>query len=146
VIRLLRARNERLATFEWGPGGLLAQWLGEADPEGTVFAGGYVVRDALGLAASLDGYTGALELAAPEAAVPAMAEAARKRFGAQHALSIGPFPTSDADGAAAGNLHFALAGPAETVTKAVPFAGHPDILRERAVKQALDLLRLALLR
>jgi hypothetical protein len=32
------------------------------------------------------------------------------------------------------------------VEKEFPFAGHPDILRPRAAKQALNLLRLHLLR
>ena len=146
VIRLLRDRNERLATIEWGPGGLLAQWLGEADPEGAVFAGGSVVRDPTSWAATLADPGDSLELDDLETAVPAMARAIRARFGADHALSVGPFPASDTDGGQAGQLHFALSGPEDTVAKSVPFAGHPDILRERAVKQALNLLRLELLR
>jgi nicotinamide-nucleotide amidase len=145
IVRLLRDRQERLTTIEWGPAGLLAQWLGEADPDGAVFAGGSVVRDAVSLAATLDESAGSLGLDDWGAVVSAMAQAIQKRYRSEHALSVGPFPSSDAIGTPGGQLHFALAGPADTVAKSVPFSGHPDILRERAVKQALNLLRLALL-
>lgn len=146
VIRLLRARNERLATVEWGPGGLLAQWLGEADPDGLVFAGGSVVRDAAGLAAILGEEGNGPEPEKWASIVPTMARTSREQFGTRHALAVGPFPVSDAEGSEAGALHFALSSPLTTVAKSVPFAGHPDILRERAVKQALNLLRLELLK
>jgi hypothetical protein len=55
---------------------------------------------------------------------------------------VGPFPASDADGGVPGDLHLALAGPGETSSRTTPFAGHPDLLKHRSVKLALDLLRL----
>ena len=44
-----------------------------------------------------------------------------------------------------GNMVIALVTPTEQIRKEFPFAGHPEILRPRAAKQALNLLRLHLL-
>lgn len=46
----------------------------------------------------------------------------------------------------AGNLPIVLTFQGHTLHKSVPFVGHPEILKPRAAKQALNLLRLHLLR
>src|SRR5262249_18227389 len=46
----------------------------------------------------------------------------------------------------AGNLPIVLTFGGHTLQKSVPFVGHPEILKPRAAKQALNLLRLHLLR
>jgi nicotinamide-nucleotide amidase len=145
VIRLLHDRKQRLATIEWGPGGLLAKWLGEADEAANVFQGGQVIRGKHPLGAALGQLTDDTHDFHSASFVKWIADAARLDGSADYALAIGPFPTSDTESSQAGQLHFALATASDTIHKAVPFAGHPDILRARAVKQALNLLRLTLL-
>ncbi len=41
---------------------------------------------------------------------------------------------------------YAVAGPQGATVKSSPYAGHPDILKMRGGKQALNLFRLTLLR
>jgi len=142
VVEVLRTRTQSLATLEWGSGGLLADWLSEADDECRVFRGGIVVRSAEALAATLceAGQDG--ETLDESAMIGRMAEHVREQFATDYALALGAFPRSDTIDTEAGELHFALATPNNVLTKSVPFTGHPDILKERAVKQALNFLRL----
>jgi nicotinamide-nucleotide amidase len=128
VVRLLSARGQTLATVEFGSGGLMAHWLSEADPSRRVFRGGWILPDPENTAE----------------AVSQLAEQCRRQFCSCWALAVGPFPASDAGGGPPGELHLALAGPDGTVTKTTSFAGHPDLLKHRSVKLALDLLRLKL--
>jgi hypothetical protein len=64
---------------------------------------------------------------------------------ADYALLIGPPPDSDSSGAAAGILTIVLVDRGATTRKEVAYGGHPDILKPRAAKQALNVLRLRLL-
>ena len=128
VVRLLSARGQTLATVEFGSGGLMAHWLSEADPSRRVFRGGWILPDPENTAA----------------AVSQLAEQCCRQFCSRWALAVGPFPASDAGGGPPGELHLALAGPDGTTTKTTSFAGHPDLLKHRSVKLALDLLRLKL--
>jgi nicotinamide-nucleotide amidase len=130
VVRLLAARGQTLATAECGSGGLMAHWLSEADPYGHTFRGGWILPEYPNTARAL----------------AETAESCRQQFGSDWALAVGPFPASDAHGAAPGDLHLALAAPDATATRSTPFAGHPDLLKHRSVKLALDLLRLTLIR
>jgi nicotinamide-nucleotide amidase len=74
-----------------------------------------------------------------------MATACREECETDWGLAIGPFP-SDADAQPSGELHLALASSAGVKTVQTTFAGHPSIRRPRSAKQALNLLRLALIR
>ena len=126
VLRILKKRGQTLAVAECGTGGMLMHWLSEcAEAEGT-FLGGIVASDA--------------------AAFAAMANGCREQFGADYALAVGPFPSMETTAEQAGNVHFSLAGPAGVATKSATFFGHPEILKPRAAKQALNFLRLHLLR
>ena len=123
VVRLLRARGETLWLLENGTGGLISDWLAVADPTGEVFRGGDIDRR-----------------------MPADAEAVSERIrdvlasgAADHVLAVGPFPEPP------GRVLIGLAAGGGPQTSRVLFAGHPDILRERCAKQALDRLRHALL-
>lgn len=145
VVRALLARSQSLATLEWGSGGLLADWLSEADAESHVFRGGIVVRSAAALAATLREAGQDSEPVDELAPIRRMASHVREQFGADYALALGAFPSSDTAVTEAGELHFALASPTRVQAKSVPFTGHPDILKERAIKQALNFLRLTLL-
>ncbi len=130
VIRRLAARDQTLSTVEFGPGGLMAHWLSEADPARAVFRGGWILPDQEN----------------SDEAMKHAAEQARQKFQTDWTLAVGPFPASDADGGEPGDLHLALAGPDGTNSRTTAFAGHPDLLKHRAVKMALDLLRLKLQR
>jgi len=145
VIRLLRAQAQTLAVAEWGSGGLLSKWLSEADEEGLSFWGGVVVRGAR-----------QSELLAPPTLrdefgphsrelVLAMAKHCREQFATDFGLAISAFPQSDAGGGVPGRVAFAVASASGGETHESPFAGHPEILKPRAAKQALDLLRKQLL-
>jgi nicotinamide-nucleotide amidase len=140
VVRLLNTQQHTIATVEWGPGGMLADWLSGADPAGTVFHGGWIVRGegalqtALGLPATQD------EIAIPQL-VADVARQARASLSTDFALAVGPFPSPNA---VSDRFHFALATPERVIEEAGRFAGHPDILKSRATKQALNLLRLHL--
>jgi nicotinamide-nucleotide amidase len=77
--------------------------------------------------------------------VTAMAQAARTKFAADYGLAVGQLPTIDGQADQPPLLHFAIAGPKGTKAKSSPYVGHPDILKTRAAKQALNFLRLILL-
>jgi nicotinamide-nucleotide amidase len=147
LVRMLRERGETLATVECDSGGLMAQWLGEADSERAVYLGGSVVRDSAAIARAagveraqlLDGAVD------PKAVVREMAIHCRDRFEADYALALGPFPGAVEDKSARRSINLALAGPEGAIAKTGRFAGHPDIRTPRAVKQALNLLRLTLI-
>jgi nicotinamide-nucleotide amidase len=62
-----------------------------------------------------------------------------------YVLMIGPSPAADSPTSHAGKLQIALTHHGTTISREFPFGGHPEILRPRAAKQALNLLRLHLL-
>ena len=121
VVRLLRDRKQSLAVAEWGTAGLVCQWLSETGAD-DVFRGGTVMT----LKANWH-------------------ESALLPIDRGYCLFIGPPPQADTPTSAPGNLVVILAHGGQTIRKEFPFAGHPDILRPRAAKQALNLLRLHLL-
>jgi nicotinamide-nucleotide amidase len=141
VLRALRERQQTLAVVEFGTAGLVQHWLGECADASEAFRGGLVLRDAAGieilsgLAAEMANMMGL----GSAAAMGIVAQAARERFAADFALAIGPLP------AVGQNLQIAIAGPPGVVAREIPFTGHPDILKPRAAKQALNLVRLAVL-
>lgn len=146
VVRLLAERQSTLATVEWGTAGLIAGWLGEVSGSGPVYRGGVVVNGRSGL-------SGLLQL--PEQLIEqhdeaggeltaAMATSCRERSGADYALAIGKFPDFDPQSAKPPLSYFALASADGVMTRSSPFAAHPAILKPRAGKQALNLLRLKL--
>lgn len=147
VVRLLAERGETLATVEWGTAGLVGQWLGEVPNAGAVFRAGLIVGDARAVADLLHVPAELIERhgeASGEVAT-AMAAACREQTGADYGLAIGKFPTFDAHGDAANSSYFALATSEGVLTRSSAFAAHPAILKPRAGKQALNLLRLHLL-
>jgi nicotinamide-nucleotide amidase len=74
----------------------------------------------------------------------AMAARCRDLVDADYGLAVSAFPASDAEGTPPGRVHFGLATRDGVVTRSTPFAGHPAILKSRAAKQALNMLRLEL--
>ena len=128
VAKLLLERDESVAVCEMGTGGLVAQSLSLL-PNGKFFAGGTVAG---AIDPSEDAPTRAKRLALE----------AKEKTNATYGLSIGEFP---ANTGADEKVFIGLATPSETTVTGRRFAGHPDILRERAAKQTLDVLRLHLL-
>jgi nicotinamide-nucleotide amidase len=182
VVRMLREKRQTLATVECGSGGILAEYLSEADPEMKIYLGGMVARhqNVRGQMAGIEqsrakqcSETNA-RLPGPDlgeiqhstrfeqckqyqrplseenlegkAIVQAMALGCREEYDSDYALALGPFPRGDDDASPPGKVHFALAGPEGVATKSSLFAAHPDIRTPLAVKQALNLLRLTLMK
>jgi len=143
VIRLLRERGQTLSTVESGPGGLLSHWLSEADERGEAFLGGVVLRGNSQIGSAEGDQTGRTGVPSQEQSVREMAHHGRQRFAADYCLAVGAFPDA---GASSEEVFFALAGPQGLATDSAHFTGHPDILKERNAKQALNLLRLHLVR
>lgn len=147
VVRLLQQRDLKLATAEWGTGGLLAQWLGNVPSAAGYYAGGMIVSDEL---AALRLLESSAELIAGDDAplsktTAKLAETARDKFGADFGLAVGREPKSrEADGNAPPEICLALARRDGTTVKRTPYAGHTAILKSRCAKQALNLLRLEL--
>jgi nicotinamide-nucleotide amidase len=159
VGRLLSARGETLSTVEWGTAGLIAHWLGEAKESQNCWLGGAVVHTEDAAArwfedagnaglespetpASLDWRN------APQQATEKLAVWFLRRTGSDWAMAVGPFPPDDPQSSQPGQWHCAVAhtGAAPSVKSAAfTFAGHPAILKPRAGKQALNLLRLEIL-
>jgi nicotinamide-nucleotide amidase len=140
VLDGLRERGLTLAVAEITSGGIAAVRLSALDPGGTVFRGGIVpiagaARGALlGVPADLIG--------TPEAA-KALAEAARRAFGAD----IGLATTGQHDlgeGGAAGQTYLGLASPTITVVERVRLPGDRERVRQFAVISVLNALRLRL--
>jgi nicotinamide-nucleotide amidase len=121
VVRLLREREKTLSVSEWGTDGLVTRWLAETGAR-EVFLGATV----------LTGQAGWRGEAPP-------------RLSGDLQLGIGPRPAADSPTTSPGNIVVVLQDGERLIRKEFPFAGHPEILRPRAAKQALNLLRLHLL-
>jgi nicotinamide-nucleotide amidase len=154
VVRLLKERNQSVAVAEWATDGLVSQWLAEAAAAAEVFRGGIVVRDV----ASLDllmGVATDCNAAASRETASLMAQSVRQRTGADFGLGVAAFPAQgpvEPTAAAGphstemtGTLHVALATSDNVRVKGFPLASHPAITKTRSAKQALNMLRLALL-
>jgi nicotinamide-nucleotide amidase len=155
VVRLLRERGQTVAVAEWATDGLVSEWLAEAAGEDDCFRGGVIIRNAATLK-SLLGVGNPSEDFSDETTAQAMAKAIREKCDASHGVAIaaipaaGPIEPTAAAGPhnneLSGTLHIALAT-AETVrVKGFPLASHPAITKPRSAKQALNMLRLAMLK
>ena len=146
VTRLLAEREQTLAVIEWGTDGLMSVWLATLPQREHTFAGAMIVPSALALSQMFDlpldwidaqGHTGAV-------VAERMAELVRQRFGADYGLAISEAP-AEAVNSADAHFHAALATADGVSTRQLRCAGHPSLLKPRAAKQALNLLRLTLL-
>ena len=145
VIRQLKSRGETVAVVEWGTGGLVADWLSVASGPDGPFRGGLVIGDRGALAALPSASPLADGVSPEERDVTGWAEACRHQFATDYAIAVGPFPSADGDGKEPGTLPMAVAWKEGAKTATPAFAGHPDILKARSGKQALNLLRLHLI-
>ncbi len=147
VVRLLAEQKRTLATAEWGSGGIIAHWLSEVTHGHDWFHGGLVCHCDDIPGAPLDLATG-IEDALPKEGkqVIAAAKLCRQQFDTDYGVSVGRLPEGIAVQTDPPLLWYAVATPGDVVVKSSPYAGHPDILKTRGAKQALNLLRLILLR
>jgi nicotinamide-nucleotide amidase len=153
VVRLLRAKNKTLATAEWGSGGMIAHWLSEAADSRGCFLGGMVLSNIkavhnlvqpagrAAISESRPDEAGFSKLRAEQ-----MAASCREVFGADYGLAVGELPRADSNATEPAKLWFAVASESGTTSVSAPYIGHPDILKARGGKQALNLLRLTLMR
>jgi nicotinamide-nucleotide amidase len=148
VIHLLAAQGKTLATAECGTGGLIADWLSDAvaGAQPSPYLGGYILTSA---SARMQLLSSAGEPVAPdsspESLVSSLAIACRNRLSADYALAVGELPLYDPAAATPPRFHYAIATPTGVRARSSPYAGPADILKLRAAKQALNLLRLELL-
>ena len=134
VTGLLNERGLTLAVGEWATAGLVSEWMDELSPQANPFLSGRTLSN--------DDVQGG-EVPHQADFATSMAEAIRRETGADLALAIGAFPPQ----ATGPNAHVsaALAMPEQTRKFRFPCAAHPDIVRSRTAKQALNAIRLALL-
>ncbi len=154
VVRLLRERNQTLATVEWGTAGMLAEWLAAVPGVGDSYRGGLVMTGETAPEGVFgEGWLGqsaavpqeAEESVCQERLVRAMADACRRRFDSGYALAVGRLPDSNPKPGHPGEVWFALAGPDGATAKKHPFTGHPALRKIFCARRALNFVRLALL-
>lgn len=143
VVRLLGQQQKTLATVEWGTAGLVADWLGDVAEAKGRYVSGQVVSTAEALRAA----TGVSVDDPPPSgeAIQAVAEACRRQFAVDYALALGPFPEFDPSAPEPKPVRVALASADGVRLKELAFAGHPDLLKILSAKQAVNMVRLALL-
>jgi nicotinamide-nucleotide amidase len=147
VARLLVQKGQTLATIEWGTGGQIAHWLSEVPQARERYLGGLVVTSRQMLMDRIDVPAKVIEQhgVVSRQVTEAMAVGVQRRLECDYALAVSEFPVYTPEAAEPEPVFFALASPQGVVVRQSPFAGHPSILKIRAAKQALNLLRLALL-
>ena len=142
VIRLLQSKGHTLSVCEWGTQGIVSQWLHAVSTDDHPLKGATVLRQRESLE-SLLSIPAEQSLTGNDASiVRLMAERIRTQSGADFGLAIGDLPV---EGDQTPRVHLGLSGPDGTDVQSRSFTGHPDILLERAAKQALNLLRLHLM-
>jgi nicotinamide-nucleotide amidase len=151
VVRLLKQRNETLATAESCTGGLIANQITDVSGASEVFLAGYVTyansakSDVLNVDSKLLEKHGAVN----EAVARAMAEGARTRAASTYALATTGIagPTGGSEEKPVGTVYIALAsGDSETVARKFFFPTDRDTFKQLAAQTALDLLRRRLLK
>jgi nicotinamide-nucleotide amidase len=117
VVRLLRAQKKTVLVDEWATCGLISFWLAECDAADVVRMG--CIHN------SIDWWSDSEEITTSNV---------------DFHLLVGPAPSNQS-----GNVTIVISSAGPMIRKRFPFIGHPEILRPRAAKQALNLLRLRLL-
>lgn len=145
VVRLLKQQQQSLAIAEWATAGRVSEWVsGEAGADG-VFSGSEIVssiRDVQTLAANAD-FSSDLQPNSPAMAT-FLAESIRKLHGSNFGLGIAAFPADTENPEA--RVYVSLATPDDTRKLRFGCASHPAIKVSRTAKQALNALRLTLLK
>jgi len=117
IVHLLQERKQTLLVDEWSTCGLVSQWLADCDPK-DIFRDGFIHTNK-------DWWHDSQPI---------------QTTGVDYHLIVGPAPEGT------GNVTVILAAGELNIRKEFAFVGHPEILKPRLAKQALNLLRLHLLR
>jgi competence/damage-inducible protein CinA-like protein len=151
VVRLLKQRNQTLATAESCTGGLIANMITNVSGASDIFLAGYVTyansakSDVLSVDPKLIEKDGAVS----ESVARAMAEGARARAACNYALASTGIagPTGGSEKKPVGTVYIALAtGDSETVARKFVFPTDRETFKQLAARAALDLLRRKLLK
>jgi competence/damage-inducible protein CinA-like protein len=142
---LLRKRQARLSVAESATGGLLGGRITSVPSSSDYFVGGFLTytdrmkTELLGVpAAMIEAHT-----AVSEPVASTMAEGARRRTGAEYALSITGYAGPDGD--KVGLVFIGLAAPDGAEVRRVQFPGDRERVRAFSTNIALDMLRRKLL-
>lgn len=142
VMRLLAAKGQTLAVAEWATAGKVAEWLIAIDPEAATILRGAIIENF----AQLNSLCAVPEGAYPDDAViaVAMAEGIRENADADWGLAVAAYP----DNPFTADAHVCIAIASAEQTRKLRFSSavHPAILQARTAKQALNALRLELLK
>ena len=141
VLRLLAERGQTLATVEWGTGGLLAHWLSEVPQWNRAYAGGMVVGSADAGRRFIQRVN--LLNSSMREFVSRLAAMGQEAFEADYIIATGELSHTDQSNGTP-EFRCAIIGADVEAIRSFPYIGNPDILKSRAAKQALNLLRLHL--
>jgi nicotinamide-nucleotide amidase len=147
VMRLLAERGQTLAIAEWATNGKIGEWLAALDPAAETILRSAVIENFAqlnSLCAIPDDHGAQVEEPDDIAVAVAMAEAVRENARADWGLAVAAYPL-DPFGA---ESHVCIAIASAETTRKFRFgcASHPAILQTRTAKQALNALRLELLK
>lgn len=148
VCRLLAEKGKTLATAEWGTGGYVANWLDEVPGSEKCYLGGFVPHTAVAAEKLLGIDPEVLKnnAAVSSSVVEAMAVGCLKLTEADYALAVSDIPEFNPADKESSRFIFALATSDEVIVRSAPMLGDKSIHKLRAAKQALNLLRLSLIR
>ena len=147
VVRLLARRDLTLAVGEWGTVGLLSRWLNDVPDAASYFLGSTIVTSAATARRAIGDESAVTnEDAVWSGTTSAMAQALRGRFHADLGLAVGGASVDSPESNEPPRIALALATRDGVTVKTVPYTGHSAILKPRAAKQALNMLRLELLK
>jgi nicotinamide-nucleotide amidase len=151
VGELLTKRSETLSTAESCTGGLIGKYLTDTPGSSRYFLGGVVSysnaakQHLLGVEPGLLANHGAVS----EPVARAMALGAHRAFGSDYALAVTGVagPTGGSTEKPVGLVYIAVAAPADVTVREFRFGTDPprNVIRVRAARSALDLLRRELL-
>jgi nicotinamide-nucleotide amidase len=141
-LRLLSERHQTMAVAEWATDGVICQWLSALDPGASTVLRCAVIENIAQLNSLCEMPVGA-EPHDPSVAV-ALAESIRLNARADWGLGIAAYPPDPF----AADAHVCIAISTSEDTRKLRFgcASHPAILKVRTAKQALNALRLELLK
>ena len=145
VLRILGEQQKTLSTAEWATAGRVAEWISEATADDSRYAGSTVIGSLEDAQALLQD-TPLSDDVEPDSAAMAtyLAESVRELHSSDFGLGIAAFPQETENPAA--RVHVSLATPTGTKKLRFGCASHPAIKIGRTAKQALNALRLTLLK